>query len=138
MKKLTWRLSKLPTPDEVRELVKDKILTQEEAREILFKEEEKDKDRDIDSYKDEIKFLREMIDKLSASNRQSIIEYIYLKPYSYPWYQPYVTWCSSGAVNTANYINQAQCMSNLDCGITQSQSLGGVSGDCSFNSIQTF
>ena len=41
-KKLNWRLSKLPTPDEVRELVKDKIITQEEAREILFKEDTKE------------------------------------------------------------------------------------------------
>jgi hypothetical protein len=38
--KLVWRLGKLPSPDEVRELVKDKIITQEEAREILFSQED--------------------------------------------------------------------------------------------------
>jgi hypothetical protein len=36
--KLVWRLSKLPTPSELTELVKEKIITQEEAKEILFSE----------------------------------------------------------------------------------------------------
>ena len=51
MKNLKWRLSKLPTPDEVRELVKDKIITQDEAREILFSQET-DEERDKDSLKE--------------------------------------------------------------------------------------
>ena len=35
-KDLKWRLSKLPTPDELRGLVKDKIITQEEARDLAL------------------------------------------------------------------------------------------------------
>ena len=89
-KKLVWRLGKLPSPDEVRELVKDKIITQEEAREILFSQETEE-DRDKGSLKEEIKFLRELVQKLS--NRSTIIETIkYIeKPYTnLGWYQPYV------------------------------------------------
>lgn len=96
--KLNWRLSKLPTPDELRELVKDKIITHEEAREILFSE--KTDERDEESFKEEIKFLRALVEKLSNGNTTKIVEYIYSKPYNYGWYQPYVTWCSSPALTS--------------------------------------
>lgn len=101
MKKLTWRLSKLPTPEEIQVLVNDKIITKEEAREILFREEEVEKDRDLDSYKQEIKFLRELVEKLSSSNRTVVYEYIQAKPLNYSWYQPYVIWCSSSSLPNA-------------------------------------
>ena len=65
--KLNWRLSKLPTPDEVRELVKDKVITQDEAREILFSQETEE-ERDKNSLESEIKFLRELVDKLAKGN----------------------------------------------------------------------
>ena len=54
--KLIWRLNKLPTTEELRELVKDKIITNEEARDILFNFESEE-DRDSESLKSEIKFL---------------------------------------------------------------------------------
>ena len=94
-KKLKWRLSKLPTPDEVRELVKDKILTNEEAREILFSEEVESK-KSADDLKQEIKFLKELVEKLSNNNRSQIIEtirYIEKPYYHWNWYQPYQMWC---------------------------------------------
>ena len=92
-KKLNWRLGKLPSPDEVRELVKDKIITQDEAREILFSEQE-ETERDIKSLESEIKFLRELVDKLSK-NSSTIVETIrYIEePYvKYPWYGQYQYW----------------------------------------------
>lgn len=95
-KKLVWRLSKLPSADELRELVKDKIITQEEAREVLFKLEE-DENRDKESLKDEIKFLRELVDKLSS--KKQVIETIKTVEIPYyrekPWYQPYAIWCAA-------------------------------------------
>ena len=39
-KELKWRLGKLPTPDEVLKLVNDKVITKDEARDILFKSED--------------------------------------------------------------------------------------------------
>lgn len=110
-KKLIWRLSKLPTSEELRELVKDKIITQDEAREVLFSSETEE-DRDKKSLESEIKFLRELVEKLSKS-RTEIVETIrYIEsPYKcYPWYSPYTVWCSS-----SNNITDSVTGSNLSC-----------------------
>lgn len=129
-KKLKWRLSSLPTPSELRELVKDKIITQEEAREILLTSEDID-ERDKKSLESEIKFLRELVETLST--KSSIVESIrYIQgPYqSYPWYQGYYTWCSgtSGSVG---------CIT-ASSGTTLTSSTGSVITDSSFTDIKTF
>ena len=107
MKNLKWRLSKLPTPDEVRELVKDKIITQDEAREILFSQETEEDvttAKSEESLKAEIKFLRELVNKMSTrSTIEETIKYIE-KPYQHwGWYQPYQFYCgTNGALNSIN------------------------------------
>lgn len=93
---LKWRLSKLPTVDELLKLVSDKIITQEEAKEILFNKET-ETERDIESYKQEIKFLKEVIDKLG--DRTKIIEVVkeYVPHYIHtPFYTPYWTYVTCG------------------------------------------
>lgn len=90
--KLKWRLGKLPTSNEVIELLKEKLISQEEAREILFNKESED--RDGDSLKEEIKFLRGLVEKLSNKSYTNVYEYIYKYPNPQPWTQPYITWCS--------------------------------------------
>lgn len=125
---LKWRLGKLPTPDEVLGLVNDKLITKEEARQILFTEENAT-DRDEQSLKEEIKFLREMVEKLANNNSRTIIEYIErIKPVyvQYPWYQPYVTYCSAG--NTMYVDNGTNTISANGTGTT----------NCAFTSIETF
>lgn len=110
--KIVWRLKEQPTAESLRELVKDKILTQEEAREILFSSEVVE-ERNNDSLKAEIKFLRELVEKLSQ-NRSQIVEVIkevkvpqtvYIKD----WYEPYRIWCGtdvgSSTVQAFNTIN---------------------------------
>lgn len=100
-KKLKWRLSSLPTPDELRELVKDKLITNEEAREIMFSLED-EKERDKKSLESEIKFLRELVEKLSKG-RTSIVEtirYVEKPYYQYDWYKPYAVWCGSVSAYT--------------------------------------
>ena len=94
MKKNTsmkWRLSALPTPSEVRELVGSDIISKEEARQILFSTEE---DRDGKSLKEEIKFLRDLVEKLSENKMSRIVEVIKEIPAyeRYPWHSPYTTW----------------------------------------------
>jgi len=107
-KKLVWRLGKLPSVEELRELVKDKILTNEEVREILFTNEE---DRDINSLKEEIKFLRSLVESLSKSNSTKIFETIKIveKPYyEKPWWRPYEIWGDSinkQFVGTSNVVD---------------------------------
>lgn len=112
-KKLVWRLGKLPSPDEVRELVKDKIITQEEAREILFSFGE-EKDRDAESLKSEVKFLRELVEKLSQGNNSRVVEIIreVERPIyrQWPWFEPYFVWCgqTSGSITLTNASSGGQ------------------------------
>lgn len=117
---LKWRLGKLPTPEEVTILLNQKIITKEEAREILFNEVDESK-RDEESLKEEIKFLKELVSKLSS--RYQIVENIrYISPtYSnYPWYGPYMTYCASGAntLTTTGYTTSGTALVN--CGVTTS------------------
>ncbi len=105
-KKLSWRLSKLPSVEELRELVKDKIITQEEAREVLFNFETEE-ERDSKSLKEEIKFLRETVEKLSSNQTGKITEIIReIQPVyrNYGWYQPYYNWCNAVYVTTSNSL----------------------------------
>ena len=101
---MRWKLPQLPTAEGISHLVEQKVITAEEAREILFNLEKKS-DSDEENLKGEIKFLRELIQRLSTNN--TIIETIRCieKPYKeYPWYDPYITWCSAGTV-TYNITN---------------------------------
>lgn len=100
--KIKWRLSKLPSVDEVALLVTQKVLTNEEAREILFSLET-DEDRDKVSLQEEIKFLRELVSKLSTS--RTIVEQIrYIeKPYqSQSWYPAYQTFVAGTTNSLSN------------------------------------
>ena len=90
--KLVWRLGERPTPAELIALVNNKIITQEEAKEILLKEEA-NTDRDEKSLKTEIEFLRKLVEKLSdRSQIITTIKEIEVPYRTYPWYNPYVTW----------------------------------------------
>ena len=100
--KLVWRLKEMPTSENLRELVKDGILSKEEAREILFSLETEE-DRDKKSLESEIKFLRELVEKLAK--RSEIITTIreVETPYrKYPWYNPYVIWSAGDMPLTSN------------------------------------
>lgn len=111
--KIKWRLNKLPSVEEITLLLSQKVLTNEEAREILFSLEN-DEDRDKKSLQEEIKFLRELVQRLSSTPAQIIqtIKYVE-KPYTTsPWLQPYVTWASntdeqimSSNFSTSNSLN---------------------------------
>lgn len=95
-KKMAWRLKKLPTGDEIARLVEQKVITTQEARDILFSSKD---ERDTESLKSEIKFLRELVDKLST--RQTIVETIREVPRyrDFGWYRPYEVWCNADVDN---------------------------------------
>lgn len=97
-KKLIWRLREQPTAQSLQGLVDKSILTKDEAREILFSTETEE-DRDKKSLESEIKFLRELVEKLSKS-RSEIIETIRVveKPVyrEYPYWKYYNAWCVNG------------------------------------------
>lgn len=139
---LKWRLSKLPTPDELRELVKDKIVTQEEAREILFSQEEVE-ERDKESLEAEIKFLRETIQQLAS--RDKIVETIRIieKPYkTFEWYKPYAYWSQAVPLTGANGLNQIYLASGTDSNSSMNYSITTSNtqwvNDEPFGNIKTF
>ncbi len=98
--KLKWRLpGKLPTSEEVRELVKASLITKEEAREILFNEETEET-IEVDNLKAEIKFLRETVEKLADKQTiRTVIQEIIPRYINYPVYQPYYSWSYTPALN---------------------------------------
>lgn len=132
-KKLTWRLKSLPTTEELRDLVKDNIVTKDEARQILFSSESEDT-RDKKSLESEIQFLRELVDKLSNQQPSTIIKYIEtVKPAykTWEWYEPYKFYCTSNT-DTVKLFS----VSNA----TSSQTLASADNavNASFTNIKTF
>lgn len=106
-------MGKLPSVEELRELVKDKIITQDEARQILFSSETEE-DKDIKSLEAEIKFLKEIIESLSrgVAYREVIREVpIYYKQYD--WFTPTVTWCNATLSEAGTFTVNATNTNNL-------------------------
>lgn len=127
-KKCIWRLKESPTSEKLRELFKTGLITKEEARQMLFSSETAE-DRDKKSLESEIKFLRDLVEKLSRGNNSRIVEIIreVEKPY-YPfhWYKPYRYWC--GMTDTA------------DAAVTLSDGTTGITATShqNFSDIKTF
>lgn len=134
--KLIWRLSRLPEPKEVNDLIISGVITKEEGREILFSLETQD-DRDKKSLEAEIEFLRKLVEKLSS--RSQIVETIrdvYIPYKKYDWYYPYQTWVNSATTATADYKNGLS-VSNTAGGSSLLMSVGSSSPQA-FSAIKTF
>ena len=129
-KKINWRLGKLPTPEEVMSLIGCKIITQDEARTMFFNETEEN-ERDVESLKSEIKFLRELTVKLSSTQKEIIrVIDIYAPKYQkYDWYQPYISWGNS----SPNWASD-----KLLCSSSSSMSVSSAITSDSFSEIKTF
>ncbi len=133
-KTIKWRLTKLPSVEELQSLVKDKIISQEEARTILFNEIEDD-GRDVESFETEIKFLRELVDKLSERSKiVEIIKQVQVPYVHYPWVAPYVTWCSVSNAGASNLTSSAYTLSTSRDG-NVAYAFNNASG---FSEIKTF
>jgi hypothetical protein len=138
--KLVWRLKEQPTAESLQKLVSSGILSKEEAKEVLFNQETEE-DRDKKSLESEIKFLRDLVEKLSQGNNSRIVEVIreVERPYKvYPWVQYYNGWCDS-VTTTGTYDNSGSITTtggamNLVGNITGS----GQSAITNFSSIKTF
>lgn len=114
-KELKWRLSDLPTGSEVAELVKQEVITKEEARDILFNETKTalSKDRE-DELKRQIEFLEELVKDLSK-RQQTVISTTYVDRWveRYKPYMPNVIWCSSNvAGSTVTGANSNMSLAN--------------------------
>lgn len=139
--KTKWRLGELPTPGEVTDLVRADILTKDEAREILISLET-DEERDKKSLQGEIKFLRELVEKLSNNRRADIIKEITVieKPYiKQPWFQPYYYYATSGGVASTG-SNQLLSAVGTSTNAVYTASTGALNAAAptSFSAIKTF
>lgn len=130
--KLKWRLSKLPSVEELRDLVKDKIITQDETREILFSLEN-DEDRDKKSLQLEIEFLRRIVQEMARNKTQivEVIKEIKVPYYEQNWYKPYQVWCQSNSI----YDTSATTLLNATVDLTGNQCSSDPMG---FVDIKTF
>lgn len=138
--KLVWRLSDRPTPQSVIDLTNSGLITKEEAKEILFSLETDDT-RDKKSLESEIKFLRDLVAKLSTP--QVILQTIreVQKPYyQQPWYQPYISWTnaiSGGFTGGTTFTSTTGSATALNASLnSQSQTL--LSNQANFSDIKTF
>lgn len=72
-KDLVWRLKERPTVHEITELVRDEVISKEEARDILFNENTTKSDSDkIKALEKQIEFLEDLVKDLSRSHHQVI------------------------------------------------------------------
>ena len=139
--KKIWRLKTLPSVNDVITLIENKLITKEEANEILFTEQTKESTESLES---EIKFLREIVSKLSNGQTTKIIETIREAPIYYnqfEWFKPYQVWCSSttagyttGGVTTLSSVSSTTNLTGL------SGTMNGTANltTCGFTSIKTF
>lgn len=65
--KLIWKMKELPTAESIGKLVDTKVITPEEARAILFKEEVKQSD-EVEALKEMVESLQAMVKDLLARN----------------------------------------------------------------------
>lgn len=121
--KLNWRLKDLPDAAGVAELVDTKVITPEEARELLFSDKP-DETRKVKELEEEVKFLRELCDKLAAkSNGWTTIvrEYHDYRPRYPQWYASYGNLVS--AVSQNNMLSTTKSNLTMGIGGGQAQSL---------------
>ena len=72
-KKLVWKLKDLPDAEAVASLVETQVITPEEARAILFKEEVKQSD-EVEALKEMVNTLQDMVKTLIA--RSNDVQYV--------------------------------------------------------------
>ena len=110
--KIVWRLKEQPTVENLRELVKNGILSKDEAREILFSSETEEA-RDKKSLEGEIKFLRELVEKLAKrSDIITTIREIEVPYRRWDWHRSYSTWCG-GTTYTTTENNPSTTLSTI-------------------------
>jgi hypothetical protein len=103
MKKKIWRLSSAPTVEDLKLAVEAEIITKDEAKEILLREEEDIPKDHLKEVKDEIKLLRDLVMKISSEPKYVpytypiIVKQVEHYPTPSPWVNPWITWCSSNS-----------------------------------------
>ena len=134
-KTLKWRLEKLPTVSDLSTLLEQKIITEEEAKQILFTQSELGQ-RDEKSLKEEIRFLKKLVENLSESRTHIIktIESVQVPYIDKGWYQPYTGWTTALTSDNATSSGTFLCSASGSGGGTDivGYEIGGFSDIKSF------
>jgi len=117
-KNLVWKLKDLPDATEIADLVAQKVITPEEGRKILFSEKT---DEEIESEKvaaleEQVKFLRNLVEKLSSQPPRIVYEYI-------ERYRPREYWLST-STPTPFKLTGGTVMANLSSAMNNAGSYG--------------
>lgn len=115
---LVWRLKEQPTAESLAILTQEGIITKDEAKDILLESRiMSDGDDGIskESLKEEIKFLRNLVEKISNKGQiMTTIREIEIPKYKErEWYQPYYIWCSSDGNESFTYSSGSQNFSSI-------------------------
>ena len=124
---IVWRLKEQPTSASLQGLVANGLLTKEEARQILFSTRTEE-DRDKKSLESEIKFLRELVEKLSQNRSQivEVIKEIKVPYYQQPWYKPYYYWCDGGSITLGTTTCSSDNLMNLNATSTTASNFSDI------------
>lgn len=99
-KKLVWKFKDLPTASEVANLVDMKIITAEEARSMLFKEEVKQSD-EVEALKEMVNALQEMVNELISRSSVQYVPFtkvVEIPSRANPYWDKY--WLKTGTIST--------------------------------------
>lgn len=123
---LSWRLGKLPSVEEVQALVKDSLITKDEARSILFKE--LDQEEKIKTLEEQVAFQQDVIKMLIERQPvNTITKYIY--DYTPRYSGPY--WISTASNSGTTYkvfANNVATSMSLPAGGTSTTTLTSGGG----------
>lgn len=97
-KDLIWRLKELPDAVDVAELVDKKVITPEEARELLFNTDKNNSKEESEALKEQVKFLQDTIDKLIEKLNSSEKHWYFTNTYT-PRY-PTQYWLSTSSTGS--------------------------------------
>lgn len=97
-KDLVWRLKERPSVSEISSLVADKIITQEEARSLLFNENSTlDDSEKLKALQKQIEFLEGLVKELSKNQHITTVP-VYIDRYIERWRPTYnPIWLSVGS-----------------------------------------
>jgi hypothetical protein len=105
-KTLNWKLKTLPDATDIASLVEQKVITADEAREILFNSRESEKDQENEALKEQIRFMEktveDLIKQMGTQFKFGGYQYHPRTPLKH-WYSAQGTMLVNSTTNTVSY-----------------------------------
>ena len=111
-KDLIWRLKELPDAVDVAELVDKKVITPEEARDLLFNNDKKNPSVENQALKEQIKFLQDTVEKLIDKLNSTNSHWYFTNTYTPSYPTTYWLASTSGALDSTMSISSSSVTFN--------------------------